>query len=177
MNFHTKKRQNKAIILQRKKKGFFIYEKRDVFGKDIWTEMHLIIFFPPFSPPPFFSGSHLKQHINKCCPGWCFLSWCSRASPCPAGAAFHTSPCRTKSPSPQAQWHMTCGCARAQGGSVPQGFAGCLCQPCRVDGAQGAVSQLKPTSAQTLRRPVASPPLWPVSPCMCKSRALWTAGN
>lgn len=70
--------------------------------------MHLFwFFFFLFPLPPFFSVTHVKCRINKRCPGWCFLSWCSRASPCPAGAAFHISPLRDQIPPPLPKYSGT----------------------------------------------------------------------
>lgn len=170
--FLAKNGKNGTIVLQRqKKKGLFTCENIDVFGKDVQTEMHLIFFFfSPLSPfLPFFSGSHLKCHINKRCPGWC-----SRASPCPAGAVSRIKPGRTKSTlPPQIQQHVTHPApAAGVAASLPRGCAGSLC----TDAAPCGWGTRSP-SAQTLRPPVANLPLWPVSLRTCESRALRVAGN
>lgn len=168
--FSCKKRWNKTIVLQREKMAFS-YVKWEMYLLKIHKRKCTWFFFP-FLPSPPFSGSRLKSCINKYCPGWCFLSWCSGAFPCPAGAAFHTGPCRTESPCPQAQRHKVCPCPGRQ---CPwwQRFASCCASPAvRLEHREPSLgwSPHQPKLSDALLLARLAGPLLPVC-------ALWTAGN
>lgn len=169
----TKKGEIRLLSCKGKKKPFHMWKERCIWWR--CTNRNAPDFFFPFLSSPTFFWFPFKIPYKQM--SWVMLpQLVQQTITLSCRTSFPYQPMQDQVPlSPSTLAHYVCPCP---GWQCPAG----VCRlpvpalPCGWN-TRSRLSHVKPTSAQTLWRPVASPPLWPVSPCMWDFRALWTAGN